>query len=116
MISLELEEMMEKQKENTAPYFTIKINLKFYLKIHFGCLQHLIKFSVGWDASMERICTYGLFEYIKSKEKILVFNTHFDHIGNLARKKSSDLILKRIDNINNENLPVILTGDFQSRR
>ena len=70
------------------------------------------KVSVGWDASMERICTYGLFENIKSKEKFLVFNTHFDHIGNVARKESSDLILKRIDEINKENLPVILTGDF----
>ena len=55
------------------------------------------KISVGWDASMERICTYGLFENIKSKEKILVFNTHFDHIGNLARKESASLILKKID-------------------
>ena len=42
------------------------------------------KVSVGWDASMERICTYGLFENIKTKEKFLVFNTHFDHIGNVC--------------------------------
>ena len=38
------------------------------------------KVSVGWDASMERICTYGLFENLSSKEKVWVFNTHFDHV------------------------------------
>jgi len=70
------------------------------------------KVSVGWDASMERICTYGLFENILSKEKIWVFNTHFDHIGNDARKKSTDLILKMIKNVNSNNIPLILTGDF----
>tara|TARA_B100000929_G_scaffold276651_1_gene251446 strand:+ start:340 stop:1158 length:819 start_codon:yes stop_codon:yes gene_type:complete len=70
------------------------------------------KVSVGWDASMERICTYGLFENILSKEKIWVFNTHFDHIGNDARKNSTDLILKMIKNVNSNNIPLILTGDF----
>ena len=38
------------------------------------------KVSVGWDASMERICTYGLFENLSSKEKVWVFNTHFDRL------------------------------------
>lgn len=70
------------------------------------------KVSVGWDASMERICTYGLFENINSKEKIWVFNTHFDHIGNISRKKSTDLILKRINEIQSMKVPIVLTGDF----
>ena len=38
---------------------------------------------------MERICTYGLFENLSSKEKVWVFNTHFDHIGIKAREKST---------------------------
>ena len=33
------------------------------------------KVSVGWDASMERICTYGLFENLDTKERLWVFNT-----------------------------------------
>ena len=53
-----------------------------------------------------------LFENILSKEKIWFFNTHFDHIGNDARKNSTDLILKMIKNINSNNIPLILTGDF----
>ena len=32
--------------------------------------------SVGWDASLERICTYGLFASTHSGEKFWVFNTH----------------------------------------
>ena len=68
--------------------------------------------SVGWDASMERICTYAVFESINSKQQFLVFNTHFDHIGNVARLKSSKLIHTKISEINLNNLPVFIMGDF----
>ena len=70
--------------------------------------------SVGWDAALERVCTYGLFASIYSGEKFLVFNTHFDHIGTVARKKSSELILNKIETINKNSLPVVLMGDFNS--
>ena len=68
--------------------------------------------SKGWDAALNRICTYGMFEDIKSKKRFWAFNLHFDHIGNEARKQSSLLILKKMKELNTENLPVILTGDF----
>ena len=70
--------------------------------------------SVGWDAALERICTYGLFASIYSGDKFWVFNTHFDHIGTIARKKSSELILNKIKEINKNSLPVILMGDFNT--
>jgi len=70
------------------------------------------KISVGWDAAMERICTYGLFQNKTSQEKIWIFNTHFDHIGVKARKNSAKLILKKIKELNTERLPVILMGDL----
>ena len=70
--------------------------------------------SVGWDAALERICTYGLFEDKISGEEFWVFNTHFDHLGVIARKKSSALILKKIKEINTQSLPAILMGDFNS--
>ena len=68
--------------------------------------------SVGWDASMERICTYALFEHKATNRQFLVFNTHFDHIGDLARANSIDLILTQIDKLNINNLPVFLMGDL----
>jgi len=96
-----------------------------YTSIHFDSTKHKVldsntfwlsktpeKVSVGWDAALERICTYGLFENLKTKERFYVFNTHFDHIGKKAREKSANLILKKINNINEENLPVVLMGDF----
>ncbi len=68
--------------------------------------------SVGWDASMERICTYALFKDLETKQDFWIFNTHFDHIGREARIKSSELIVKRINDLNVNNLPVVLMGDF----
>ena len=70
------------------------------------------KVSVGWDAALERICTYALFEQINTKKKFLVFNTHFDHIGENARSESAKLILKKIKKINRNKLPTLITGDF----
>lgn len=70
----------------------------------------------GWDASLERICSYGLFEDRKSGQRFWVFNTHFDHIGATARLESARLIWEKINILNREKkLPVLLTGDFNSR-
>ena len=68
--------------------------------------------SVGWDAAMERICTYGLFEQKNDGTKLWVFNTHFDHIGNVAREKSVDLILSKIKDLTKDKDQIIITGDF----
>ncbi|NKI27194.1 endonuclease/exonuclease/phosphatase family protein [Arenibacter sp. 6A1] len=70
------------------------------------------KVSVGWDASMERICTYALMENVATKKQFWVFNTHFDHIGTLARANSAQLIYKKITEINTKNLAVVLMGDL----
>lgn len=70
--------------------------------------------SVGWDASMERICTYGLFEHKELGNKIWVFNAHYDHIGPMARIMSSKLILSKIKELNEEGFPVVLMGDLNS--
>ena len=70
------------------------------------------KISVGWDAALERICTYALFEDLKTKKQFWVFNTHFDHIGVVAREKSAELIVSKMKDINVDNLPVVLMGDL----
>lgn len=70
--------------------------------------------SVGWDAALERICTYGLLKVKKTEKHFWVFNTHYDHRGKLARQNSSKLIVNRIKSVNSENYPVILMGDFNS--
>ena len=70
------------------------------------------KISVGWDASMERICTYAVFKSKTNKKNIWVFNTHFDHIGMEAREKSADLIISVINKLTEPEDYVVLTGDF----
>ena len=68
--------------------------------------------SVGWDASMERICTYALFQSKSNNKNIWVFNTHFDHIGVEAREKSADLIINMISKLTDLEDYIVLTGDF----
>lgn len=72
------------------------------------------KISVGWNASMERICTYALLENKETQEKFWVFNTHFDHRGKEARENSAKLILEQIEKLNKDAYPVILMGDFNA--
>ena len=68
--------------------------------------------SVGWDAALERICTFALFKHKGTEQKFWVFNTHFDHIGELARIQSAKLIHEKIKMLNINNFPLIITGDF----
>ena len=68
--------------------------------------------SKGWDAALNRVCSYGLFKHKKSKKFIWVFNTHFDHIGEEARKNSAKLIFEQIKKYNKKNYPVVLMGDL----
>jgi len=70
--------------------------------------------SNGWDANLNRICTYGLFENLDTKERIWVMNTHFDHRGKMARENSARLISKRVEKISEDNLPLVLMGDFNA--
>jgi endonuclease/exonuclease/phosphatase family metal-dependent hydrolase len=71
--------------------------------------------GMGWDAVCNRVCTYGLFQSKKTKELLWIFNTHFDHIGKTARIESAKLITKKINELQQKkNVPVIITGDFNS--
>ncbi len=70
--------------------------------------------SIGWDAALERICTYGLFEDKSTRQRFWVFNTHFDHKGVLAREHSAALVIEKIIKINSEQLPMVLMGDFNA--
>jgi endonuclease/exonuclease/phosphatase family metal-dependent hydrolase len=95
----------------------------FYDKTKFECIQsHTFwlsetpdTVSLGWDAQYLRICTYGLFMHKATRERLWVFNTHFDHVAETARKKSAELIIDRIAQETAKNkLPVILMGDFNA--
>ena len=88
---------------------------KFILVKHgeFWLSEDCNKPGLGWDAVCNRIVTWGKFKSKVTGKYFLVFNTHFDHRGNEARKNSAFLIRDKIKEIsNNQGLPIILTGDF----
>jgi len=66
----------------------------------------------GWDAACERIVTWAILRDRESEQEIAVFNTHFDHIGQVARRESSKLLLNLIEELAVGDRPVIVTGDF----
>ena len=92
----------------------------FYKKERFSALQtgtfwlseDTSKPNKGWDAVLPRICTWGLFQDKKSKKKFMFFNTHFDHVGVKARQESAKLIMAKIKEIGKDQIPAVLSGDF----
>ena len=72
------------------------------------------KVSVGWDAALPRICTYAKFELTFSKKRFWYFNTHFDHLGEIARAESAKLIVSKIKALVDGVDAVVLSGDFNA--
>ena len=68
--------------------------------------------SMGWDAACKRTATWALMKCKKTGKKFYYVNTHLDHKGAEAQKNGLKLIVDRIDDINPEGYPMILTGDF----
>ena len=71
--------------------------------------------SMGWDAACRRIVTWAKLKDIESKKVFYAFNTHLDHVGEVAREQSILLIVDRINKIvKKDKAPVFLSGDFNS--
>ena len=70
--------------------------------------------SIGWDAAIKRIVTLGVFNIKNSKKELIVYNTHFDHIGKVAREKSAIMILNHITKNNYLDKSLIVMGDLNA--
>lgn len=70
--------------------------------------------SKGWDAALNRVCTYALFKDKITKKLFWVFNTHLDYLGEIARTKSIALIVSKMKEVNTNNYPIVFMGDFNS--
>ena len=101
-----------KTKGEYSPVFYRKSALNLLESDTFWLSETPEQISVGWDAAHERICTFARFEHRQTKKQLWVFNTHFDHVGVMARVEAANLILKKIKQLNPEGLPTIVTGDF----
>lgn len=69
--------------------------------------------SNTWEAACNRIVTWGRFIDKESNIGFFVFNTHLDHISQIARENGTRLILNTIKMMA-PGFPVILTGDFNA--
>ncbi|MCX6270342.1 MAG: endonuclease/exonuclease/phosphatase family protein [Bacteroidetes bacterium] len=67
--------------------------------------------SLGWDAVCTRIVTWVKLKDVTNGKLVFFFNTHFDHMGKIARIKSARLLREKIKEIA-ENEAVVVTGDF----
>lgn len=65
----------------------------------------------GWDAACVRICSWAKLCDKKTKKEFVHFNTHLDHIGQIAMQKGAELVAKRANEICTD-IPAFFTGDF----
>lgn len=101
-----------KKKGEYAPIFYLKKEWKAVKNGTFWLSETPdVAGSMGWDAACTRIATWVLLQHKKSGRKLMAVNTHFDHVGKVARVESGKLILQKVSELAN-NFPLILTGDF----
>jgi endonuclease/exonuclease/phosphatase family metal-dependent hydrolase len=65
----------------------------------------------GWDAACPRLVTWLRLRDGAAGAEFFVFNTHFDHVGEIARRRSAELLRARTAALAGR-LPVVITGDF----
>lgn len=70
--------------------------------------------SFGWDATCcHRLASWAHLRDQASGRRLFVFSVHFDHEGDVARRESAKLMLRKIAEITHGE-PVICVGDFNS--
>ena len=68
--------------------------------------------SISWEADFKRTMTWAKMQMKYSGKKFFYVNTHLDNHSGTAREEGLKLILDKIAEKNTDNLPVVLTGDF----
>lgn len=94
-----------------APVFYNKSRLKSIEEGHFWLAEDNTKPAKGWDAACIRIVTWIKLKDKSNGDTVIVYSTHFDHMGDTARVESAKLIMKHIKE-KAKNYHVIVCGDF----
>ncbi len=76
--------------------------------------------SIGWDASLNRTCSYAVLKHKASGILVIAMNTHFDHKSSTARTNSGKLVTKRAIELEKkyrdlgygDNIAIYCTGDY----
>lgn len=101
-----------KTKGEYSPIFFLKEKYEVLEKGNFWLSETPdVPGSKGWDAAIERIASYAKLKDKATGKIFMAVNTHFDHVGVVARSESAKLIMKKIQEIVG-NRPAVVTGDF----
>jgi endonuclease/exonuclease/phosphatase family metal-dependent hydrolase len=66
--------------------------------------------SVSFESAFPRLCTWAKIELKQSGQKLLVVNTHLDHVLPKSRKEQIKVLIREIQKLGDD--PVIVMGDF----
>lgn len=102
-----------KEKGEFSPIFYKKGKFTVVKSGYFWLSKTPEKPSKGWDAVCERIATWAEFKDNITGKKVFVLNTHFDHLGTVARKESVALIKQKVALLRT-GLPQVIMGDFNA--
>lgn len=69
--------------------------------------------TLGWDGVCKRVMTYVILYDKKAKRDIAYLNTHFDHVGQVARAESAKLVVHTMKSVA-PNMPIIFSGDLNA--
>lgn len=70
--------------------------------------------SKDWDAAFNRVVTWARLRVKGTRTVVLAINTHWDHIGFVARKQSAMLMAKWIGAHARRCERIVVSGDFNS--
>ena len=100
-----------------------EVNAIFYLRDKFKLLEKKSIWlsetpdtcSRGWDADYNRMATFVTLRDKNNGKELTYINTHFDHVGRVARIESAKMIAERIKSLQAAGKKAIIVGgDFNS--
>lgn len=102
-----------KEKGEYSPVFYRKDRFRLLGSGTFWLSQHPDSAGfIGWDGACTRLATWlVLQDRAKGGKEFFLLNTHFDHVGQEARRQSARLIRRRIEALA-QGRKVIVTGDL----
>lgn len=106
----------DNEKAVYNPIFWKKSRFEKYSMGSFYLSQTPGKWSKSWDSMHVRCSNWLKLRCLGSGNEFICLNTHLDHHGQQARIEGSKIIVDKIKKLRTRtDLPVIITGDFNSR-
>src|SRR3712207_5950014 len=73
------------------------------------------RYSASWGTRVVRSANWARLRFSGTGRSFLLLNTHLDHVSQLARVEGSRLIICKVPKLLKNELPVVVTGDFNCR-